>query len=65
MALQRLQRHKKQEVLAFVDAEHALDPTYAKKLGVNTTELLISQPDTGEQALESADNLLDQEQYQF
>ena len=36
---------------AFVDAEHALDPTYAKKLGVNTTELLISQPDTGEQAL--------------
>ena len=43
---------------AFVDAEHALDPTYAKKLGVNTTELLISQPDTGEQALEIADTLV-------
>ena len=37
---------------AFVDAEHALDPTYAKKLGVNTDELIVSQPDTGEQALE-------------
>ena len=43
---------------AFVDAEHALDPTYAKKLGVNTTELLISQHDTGEQALEIADTLV-------
>ena len=43
---------------AFVDAEHALDPTYAKKLGVNTAELLISQPDTGEQALEIADTLV-------
>ena len=43
---------------AFVDAEHALDPTYAIKLGVNTTELLISQPDTGEQALEIADTLV-------
>ena len=42
-------------VCAFIDAEHALDPTYAKKLGVDTTELLISQPDTGEQALEIAD----------
>src|SRR6266436_77042 len=39
---------------AFIDAEHALDPIYAKKLGVNTDELLISQPDTGEQALEIA-----------
>src|ERR671933_491999 len=38
-------------VAAFIDAEHALDPIYAKKLGVNTDELLISQPDTGEQAL--------------
>ena len=38
---------------AFVDAEHALDPLYARKLGVNIEELLISQPDTGEQALES------------
>nr|MDA3888509.1 DNA recombination/repair protein RecA [Allgaiera sp.] len=39
-------------VCAFVDAEHALDPIYARKLGVNLDELLISQPDTGEQALE-------------
>src|SRR5499425_290565 len=39
---------------AFIDAEHALDPIYAKNLGVNTDELLISQPDTGEQALEIA-----------
>src|SRR6185437_4576710 len=37
---------------AFIDAEHALDPSYAKKLGVNTDDLLISQPDAGEQALE-------------
>ena len=37
-------------ICAFVDAEHALDPVYAKKLGVNTEELLISQPDAGEQA---------------
>ena len=37
---------------AFIDAEHALDPAYAQKLGVNVSELLISQPDTGEQALE-------------
>ena len=43
---------------AFIDAEHALDPTYAKKLGVNTDELLISQPDTGEQALEITDMLV-------
>ena len=43
---------------AFIDAEHALDPSYAKKLGVNTEELLISQPDTGEQALEIADVLV-------
>ncbi len=43
---------------AFVDAEHALDPSYAKKLGVNLDELLISQPDTGEQALEIADTLV-------
>ena len=45
-------------VCAFVDAEHALDPIYASKLGVNTEELLISQPDTGEQALEIADTLV-------
>jgi recombination protein RecA len=43
---------------AFIDAEHALDATYAKKLGVNTDELLISQPDTGEQALEIAEHLV-------
>ncbi len=43
---------------AFVDAEHALDPVYAKKLGVNVDELLISQPDAGEQALEIADTLV-------
>ena len=43
---------------AFVDAEHALDPTYAEKLGVNVDDLLVSQPDTGEQALEIADMLV-------
>ena len=43
---------------AFIDAEHALDVTYAKKIGVNTDELLISQPDTGEQALEIAETLV-------
>ncbi len=43
---------------AFVDAEHALDPLYAKKLGVNIDELLVSQPDTGEQALEIAESLV-------
>ena len=43
---------------AFIDAEHALDPTYAQKLGVNLDDLLISQPDTGEQALEIADMLV-------
>lgn len=43
---------------AFVDAEHALDPTYAKKLGVNTDELIVSQPDTGEQALEIVEDLV-------
>lgn len=43
---------------AFVDAEHALDPTYAKKLGVNTDELIVTQPDTGEQALEIVEALV-------
>ncbi|MDE2339829.1 MAG: recombinase RecA [Alphaproteobacteria bacterium] len=43
---------------AFIDAEHALDPAYAKKLGVNIDELVVSQPDTGEQALEIADTLV-------
>jgi recombination protein RecA len=45
-------------VAAFIDAEHALDPTYARKLGVKTDELLVSQPDFGEQALEIADMLV-------
>src|ERR671922_454823 len=45
-------------IAAFVDAEHALDPTYAKTLGVNVDELLVSQPDSGEQALEIADLLV-------
>jgi len=45
-------------VCAFIDAEHALDPVYARKLGVNIDELLISQPDTGEQALEITDTLV-------
>ena len=45
-------------IAAFIDAEHALDPIYAKKLGVNIDELLISQPDTGEQALEIAETLV-------
>jgi len=45
-------------IAAFIDAEHALDPIYAKRLGVNTDELLISQPDTGEQALEITETLV-------
>jgi len=49
---------KAKGVAAFIDAEHAFDPTYGKKLGVNLDELLISQPDTGEQALEIAETLV-------
>jgi recombination protein RecA len=49
---------KKGGICAFVDAEHAIDPAYAKKLGVKIEDLLISQPDTGEQALEIADTLV-------
>ncbi|OUD10932.1 recombinase RecA [Marivivens niveibacter] len=52
------EEQKKGGVCAFVDAEHALDPVYAKKLGVDLDELLISQPDTGEQALEIVDTLV-------
>jgi len=52
------EQQKKGGVCAFVDAEHALDPTYAAKLGVDLDELLISQPDTGEQALEITDTLV-------
>ncbi|MDJ0859042.1 MAG: recombinase RecA [Dinoroseobacter sp.] len=52
------EEQKKGGVCAFVDAEHALDPQYARKLGVDLDELLISQPDTGEQALEITDTLV-------
>jgi recombination protein RecA len=59
LALQVIAESQKTSgICAFVDAEHALDPVYAKKLGVKTEELLISQPDTGEQALEIADTLI-------
>ncbi len=59
LALQTLaEAQKRGGICAFVDAEHALDPLYAKKLGVNVDDLLISQPDTGEQALEIADTLV-------
>ncbi len=49
---------KKGEIVAFVDAEHALDPEYAKKIGVKIDDLLISQPDTGEQALDIVESLV-------
>jgi len=49
---------KKGGICAFVDAEHAFDKFYAEKIGIDTNELLISQPDDGEQALEIADNLI-------
>src|SRR5205809_340645 len=49
---------KKGGICAFIDAEHALDRIYARKLGVNVDDLLISQPDAGEQALETADSLV-------
>src|ERR1700685_413728 len=49
---------KKGGICAFIDAEHALDPVYARKLGVDIDEMLISQPDTGEQALEITDTLV-------
>jgi recombination protein RecA len=59
LALQCLaEAQKKGGTCAFVDAEHALDPVYARKLGVKVDELLVSQPDTGEQALEIADTLV-------
>ena len=59
LALQVLaEAQKAGGICAFIDAQHALDPIYAKKLGVDTEELLISQPDTGEQALEIADTLV-------
>ena len=49
---------KKDGICAFIDAEHAVDPVYAKNLGVDVDKLLISQPDAGEQALEIADTLV-------
>src|SRR3989344_804961 len=49
---------KKGGVCAFIDAEHALDPEYARKIGVNIANLLVSQPDTGEQALEIVESLV-------
>ena len=52
------QAQKKGGTCAFIDAEHALDPSYAKKIGVDINNLLISQPDAGEQALEIADTLV-------
>jgi recombination protein RecA len=52
------QAQKQGKTCAFIDAEHALDPIYAEKLGVNVDDLLVSQPDTGEQALEIADMLV-------
>ncbi len=59
LALQTIaESQKRGGVCAFIDAEHAMDPGYAKKLGVDVQELLISQPDTGEQALEIADTLV-------
>ncbi|MCC0019471.1 MAG: recombinase RecA [Nitratireductor sp.] len=59
MALHTIaEAQKKGGISAFIDAEHALDPVYARKLGVNLEDLLISQPDTGEQALEIADTLV-------
>ncbi len=59
LALQALaEAHKMGGICAFIDAEHALDVTYARRLGVNTDDLLISQPDTGEQALEIAEMLV-------
>ncbi|WP_298442691.1 recombinase RecA [uncultured Ferrimonas sp.] len=59
MTLQVIAEAQKQgKTCAFVDAEHALDPVYAEKLGVNVDELLVSQPDTGEQALEICDMLV-------
>jgi recombination protein RecA len=59
LALQTIaEAQKRGGICAFVDAEHAMDPVYARKLGVNVDDLLISQPDTGEQALEIADTLV-------
>jgi recombination protein RecA len=59
LALQTIaEAQKKGGVCGFIDAEHALDPVYARKLGVNLDDLLVAQPDNGEQALEIADTLV-------
>ena len=59
LALQTIaEAQKNGSVCGFIDAEHALDPVYARKLGVNLDDLLVSQPDNGEQALEIADTLV-------
>ncbi|HUR43937.1 MAG TPA: recombinase RecA [Aestuariivirga sp.] len=59
LALQTIaEAQKRGGICAFIDAEHAMDPVYSRKLGVNVDDLLISQPDTGEQALEIADTLV-------
>jgi recombination protein RecA len=59
LALQTIaEAQKKGGICAFIDAEHAMDPGYARKLGVNIDDLLVSQPDTGEQALEICDTLV-------
>jgi recombination protein RecA len=59
LALQTIaEAQKTRGVCGFIDAEHALDPLYARKLGVNLDDLLVSQPDNGEQALEIADTLI-------
>jgi recombination protein RecA len=59
LALQTIaEAQKRGGICAFIDAEHAMDPVYARKLGVNVDDLLVSQPDTGEQALEIADTLV-------
>ena len=59
LALQTIaEAQKRGGICAFIDAEHAMDPIYARKLGVNIDDLLVSQPDTGEQALEIADTLV-------
>ena len=56
--MQSRNRRSRAGIAAFVDAEHALDPVYAKNLGVNVDELWVSQPDTGEQALEIVEALV-------
>lgn len=58
LALHIVAEAQKKGVAAFIDAEHAMDPDYAKKIGVNTKDLLISQPDSGEQALQIAETLV-------